>query len=403
MIYFCEECGEQISPPPTTGNAKQVVLTCGGCNDSVIVPLNNTAGLRQSTPVMTNAPDSRLKVLVVDDSKFIRRVIREIINTDGSLQVVGEAENGAHALELIPQLDPDVITLDINMPVMDGLTTLKHIMVRFPRPTVMFSSLTKEGASTSFDALKYGAVDFLEKPSQMRDEDQENQQASIIDKIKMAAGVRLGSIRLIRRQNPQKGKASVSAESIDTIYAIGAAEGGYASLLQFLPQLKPGSRAAYVVVLYATAAHLHAFTDYLNNLCSIEVRRAEHGGSIRAGACYITAGNEYVTLEPNENSITLSVTPSPFPERRGAINMLMVSLSEMTQVAKTGVILAGDGDDGVEGLLEIEKTGGTAFIQNPETCLFKNMAMLAHQRCAAATVASPSEMATAFNHAPDNT
>jgi two-component system chemotaxis response regulator CheB len=136
--------------------------------------------------------------LIVDDSTVLRKIVREMFSADDQLQVVGEAEHGLKALELIPELKPDVVTLDVNMPVMDGLTTIKHIMIKCPTPVVMFSTLTGQGALETFEALRYGAVDFLQKPSSLLKEDLKSQHELIISRVKNAARAGIDTIRYLR-------------------------------------------------------------------------------------------------------------------------------------------------------------------------------------------------------------
>ncbi len=137
-------------------------------------------------------------LLIVDDSKMMRKAIADIFAADDRIQVAGEAADGEAALEIIPQIDPDVVTLDVNMPVMDGLTTLKHMMIETPKPTVMLSTLTLEGASVTFDALKYGAVDFVPKPSRLDDSTLAGQEETVVRKVALAAQVEIKAVHYFR-------------------------------------------------------------------------------------------------------------------------------------------------------------------------------------------------------------
>ena len=179
------------------------------------------------------------KLLIVDDSKLIRRAVSTIFEDQDKIQVVGEAGNGREALELLPKLNPDVVTLDVNMPVMDGLTTLKHIMIKSPRPTVMLSSLTQEGASVTFDALKYGAIDFIPKPSKTDGNSIGEQELNIIKKVKLAAEVKIESVHYIKSSPKEKSKNKPNNNECKGIFAIGSSEGGYGALLKIIPQIIP--------------------------------------------------------------------------------------------------------------------------------------------------------------------
>jgi two-component system chemotaxis response regulator CheB len=322
--------------------------------------------------------------------------VRRLFESDGQVQVVGEAANGREALDLLPTLKPDVITLDINMPVMDGLSTLKHIMIKHPTPTVMFSALTREGATETFDALRFGAIDFMPKPSQSRGEDVATQERTILQKVKIAAGVEMSGIRLLRTA-PQKGdKPATSPQAPDGIVVLGASEGGYSPLLKIVPQLPADLPAACLAVLYVAPDHVDAFADYLDAASTMAVKRARNGEPVHSGTCYLASGSEYVTLQALNESIVMQVNPSPFPERRGTINMLMLSASEIMQGQTIGVVLSGKGNDGAEGSAEIRRLGGTVIMQDPQTCLYQEMVQATLRTGKADHVCSDLDVASAI-------
>jgi two-component system, chemotaxis family, protein-glutamate methylesterase/glutaminase len=323
--------------------------------------------------------DRRKKLLIVDDSRFMRQAIGDFFAADDGIEVIGEAENGAEALEAIANLKPDVVTLDVNMPVMDGLTALKHLMIRSPCPTVMLSTLMKEGAQTTFDALRYGALDFVLKPSNLKGNDLERQRQEICRKVRLAAEVEVATMRYIRAVHSDKPQSSAPAQRV---VILGAAEGGYSALLKVIPHLKadiPG--VAYLVVLYAAPAHVDVFTDYLERFSAMRVRRARDGEQIQTGVCYLSAGAEYVTFRHQGNDLALHVTEAPFPWRRGSINRVLFSAAEILGSQSCGVLLSGAGDDGAEGLSEVLGGGGMALVQDPRTCLDKEMVLNAQQAC----------------------
>jgi two-component system chemotaxis response regulator CheB len=311
------------------------------------------------------------KLLIVDDSRLLRKGLRKLFEADPKIEIVGEADNGRMALAYLPRLSPDVITLDINMPEMDGLTTLKHIMIKHPTPTVMLSSLTREGATKSFDALRLGAIDFITKPSQRDPENFAGQATAICQKIRQASEVEIKNIRLFRSQPPLS--KATHPTLIKHCIVLGASEGGYRPLLKIIPQLKPEWTAAYLVVLHVDPEYVDAFVDYLDDYSQIPVKRAVDGSLIEGGCCYLAAGSDYITAIRDGNRLMLRVHPSPFPGRRGAINMLMFSLSETLGNRTIGVILSGRGNDGAEGAAEIKRVGGNIIIQSPATCMFREM------------------------------
>ena len=338
------------------------------------------------------------KILIVDDSKLIRRAVSNIFKDQEKLQVVGEAGNGREALKLLPKLNPDVVTLDINMPVMDGLTTLKHIMIKSPMPTVMLSSLTQEGASVTFDALKYGAIDFIPKPSRTNGDSLGEQKLNIIKRIKHAAEVEIEAIQYIR--SVPKDKSDRNSDEIECkgIVAMGASEGGYGALLKIIPHINPGLPVAHLVVIYADSKHLDAFAGYLDSHSFVKVRRAKDGEAIKGGVCYLCSGDEYVTVHSSGDKYNLQISPSPFSGRRGSVNMLMFSVAEVMGMRAAGVILSGTGNDGAEGLGEIVRTGGTAIVQYPKSCLCREMAISAIDSCDVDIVISDTKIASEINN-----
>lgn len=315
------------------------------------------------------------KLLIVDDSKVMRDMITAIFATDTAIEVAGEAANGQQALEMVRQLDPDVISLDVSMPVMDGMSTLKHLMIETPKPVVMLSSLTLEGAKVAFDALRYGAVDFISKPSALSDNNLSEQQAEIRSKIEYAARVEVAAIKYIRdRFQSDVAKAPVSGKPCEQIVAIGAAEGGYGALLKLIPHLAADSDKAYVATLYVAPEHVEAFASYLDNYSAVQVKCATHDEILMPGVCYLNSGANYMTVHKQAGSYALNVSPAPFASRKGAIDMLLFSAAETVGINCTGIVLSGLGVDGTEGLDEVIRLGGTAIVQDLKTCLCKQMA-----------------------------
>lgn len=340
---------------------------------------------------------SPCKLLVVDDSKIMRQIITELFDSDDRIQVVGEAADGIEALTRVSRLAPDVITLDITMPGMDGLTTLKHLMIRSPKPTVMLSNLTREGARTTFDALRYGAVDFITKPTRLDGGGLEEQAQDIIAKVNLAAAVALESVCYIRAMPHDKAATPTAPRRCDRLVAFGAAEGGYGALLKIIPRLPPELTAAYLAVLYAAPPHVESFARYLDDYSGVRVKRAVDGEPVEAGVCYLGAGVEYLTVVTRNGRLVLQVHPAPFASRRGSIDRLMFSVAEAMKGQAVGVILSGSGEDGSEGLEEIHRVGGIAIVQIPQSCLHKGMAHAALARCHPDVVLSDGKIAVTLN------
>lgn len=405
MILFCEECGTRHDIDECHIKGDMVRFSCNGCSETLMVSLvNRQKGIsgqavmaQPETARTAESPKHPLKILIVDDSKLIRRVLRDIIESDGRKQVIGEAGDGKQALEFLISETPDVITLDINMPVMDGITTLKHIMISRPIPTVMISALTKEGSMETFESLKYGAIDFLPKPSQVKGADLKTQREEILRKIEMAAAVQIESIRFLRRPSQDKPNGRNGTVPCSCFVVIGVAEGGYGALLNVVPRLKEDLPGVYVAVMHQAADHIDGFARYLDQCSQLSVQRAVDGTVVQGGTCYLAAATEHVTLVRESGRIRLKVIPSSVAAPLGPINLLMNSAAEIMQDRAAGVLLTGAGDDGVDGLGQILQTGGTIFVQDPRSCLFKETPMKAAQKYAVEFLISDRQMAGAIN------
>lgn len=405
MILFCEECGTRNDIDQKQMNGSTYNFSCHVCHETLVVSLVDKsrgktvqAAMQPQTSSTETEVDDPLKVLVVDDSKIIRRVLCDIINSDKNKSVVAEAAHGREALEKLRECKPDVITLDINMPVMDGLTTLKHIMIGNPTPTVMISALTQEGASETFDSLKYGAIDFLPKPSQVKGGDLKSQQEEILRKIDLVSQVQIESVRYLRRASKDKVQASRSgANACRCILVLGASEGGYGALLNVIPRIRQELPAAYVAIMHQAPQHLDAFSKYLDDCSQINVERALDGKVLQGGTCYLAASTELLSLNQDGDELILAVgPPDGTNEDEGAIDRFMEDASTIMQEKAAGVILTGKCDDGLEGLGAIINKGGAAFIQDPMSCLFKETPMAAANMYDVEYLVSDKQMAGAI-------
>jgi len=342
---------------------------------------------------MTNA----LRLLIVDDSKLMREAIVGMFADDENV-MMEEAANGLEALALLGKFNPDVVTLDINMPGLDGIGTLKRMMIEHPVPTIMLSSLTQEGAQITFDALRYGAVDFISKPTAMIDTSMAEQMAEIRNKVEHAAQVQLSAIKYIRHEPGSAGMVSASGLGhCEHIVAIGAAEGGYGALLKIIPQLKPSDTTAYLVSLHVAAEFIDAFVGYLCTCSQVPVLRAENNAEIKPGCCYVSSGDDYMTTHRNGDQLNLHVSEAPFASRRGAIDMMMFSVVEVMDDECTGVLLSGIGEDGAEGIEHILHQKGRVIVQNPKTCLYKALVQNAIDKAQVDNVVSDTMIAEEIN------
>jgi two-component system chemotaxis response regulator CheB len=342
----------------------------------------------------------RKRLLIVDDSPLVRKTLLDLFADEQSVEVVGVAENGIEALYQVAQLKPDVITMDISMPGMDGLSALKHIMIKSPTPVVILSSLTKEGAHITFDALRFGAVDIISKPSAVESDGAlDEQSADIISKIEFASQVEVGAIKYIRHKI---GSASVVKENgahgtAQRIVALGAAEGGYGALMKIIPHLRPDSDTAYLVTLYAAPQHVAAFARYLNSYGELQVKLAEHDEVIRPGVCYLNSGSNYMTVHRYAAEPVLHVSPAPFASRKGSIDMMFFSTAEVMEGNTVGVVLSGCGSDGFEGLDEIDRVGGSTLVQDQHSALCNGMINAVMARVKVGHVEPDSRIAAVLN------
>jgi two-component system, chemotaxis family, protein-glutamate methylesterase/glutaminase len=332
--------------------------------------------LLEEKPAADTVRDTAIRVLVVDDSKIITKGITDILSQDGQIQVVGEAKDGKEAVEKVASLKPDVVTMDVNMPEMDGLTALKHIMIMRPTPVVMLSAYTQEGAAATFDSLRFGAIDFIAKPSTRQDLSLDVQKKNIVETVKRAAKVRISSVQHIRLT--QKGKnlgAGGKTQNADSVVAMGTALGGYSILLRILPRFSGDLKAAVLVVQYMPEEVIETFCEYLNSYSPIPVKPARDGEVMNSGVCYLCADNHYMTIirEGAVSKIRLNDRPFDF-EHRNSFNMLLISLAEAFGERAVGVILTGEGADGLEGAQELKRVGGTIIAQETDTCLSPEMA-----------------------------
>lgn len=376
MIIFCEECGARNDLDSDGLDHKAVAFACCQCAEMLVVsaPSLGSGGCNILAGGMPDAAMQKARspvtVLIVDDSAVLRKILKEIFYADGQLQVVGEAQHGLDALKRIPELKPDVVTLDVNMPVMDGLTAIKHIMIKSPTPVVMFSTLTGQGALETFEALRYGAVDFLQKPSSLLKEDLKSQQQLIVSRVKNAAHAGIGTIRYLRPvPPPARATASTGRETCRRVFAIGSSYGGYGSLLGLIPELDPALPVAYVCVLYATRSHVDAFARYLDGLSAVAVDRIRDGQRLCPGTCYLASVSETVAVNQPSNDPLLQFSVSRARQVDRAADELMSSLSMAMGQRVSGILLSGVGRDGIVGIGKILGGGGSAMVQAPETCL----------------------------------
>lgn len=360
-------------PSADTGSRQTSVLDADktpqqSSGDNAPTKRASNTGMVKMSDVASSGP---IKVLVVDDSSLIRKILVRMLNSASGIQVVGEAGNGQQAVEEIAKLKPDVVTLDVNMPVMDGLAALKQIIIENPLPVIMLSAFTEEGASTTFDCLTYGAVDFISKPSRETGS-LSGQEEAIIQKITKASKIQVPALKKIRLGKLVGNKAGNSDKRplARKVLVMGAGEGGCASFLRILPHLPDHLPAAVLAVQYMEDPYFQTFCDYLNQFSQITVKKAEDGEPIREGICYFTNQKMYLKAQRSSEGYCCQVAKKPdFLNQQNVVNHLLFSAAESFGPHSIGVLLAGKCIDGVEGIREIKRVRGITLSLDPKNCI----------------------------------
>lgn len=332
---------------------------------------------------MNMNPDEKIRALVVDDSALMGRQIAGILEEDGGIQVIGRAMDGEEAVKMVADLKPDVVTLDVEMPRMNGISALKHIMVKTPAPVIMISALTREGARTTFEALKYGAIDVVAKPSKRQDESLQAQKSDIITKVKRAAAIRTGRSRYVRLLESEAGGRARPGEVVDSgtrIIGVGAGTGGYYPLLRIIPNLPPTFQDTLVAVILSATKYLQAFASYLSEHSAVPVTLLESETRPRKGACYIVSGTDGFVLTSNHSGNPKFVSRGPHDSEEGPIDSMLKALARTVGRRSVGVVLSGDGVDGAEGIVAIRQAGGLGIVQDLNNCMNPSMPLAVLER-----------------------
>jgi len=344
---------------------------------------------------------SKIRVLVVDDSAFARRLLTDALQKDPDIEVVGTANNGRTAVFKSFVYYPDVITMDIEMPVMNGLDALKEIMEKNPKPVIMMSSLTQHGAEATFKALEYGAVDFIPKPQNLFSMSIENLSEVLVSKVKMCANadvnLRSKSCQLkekkdyddnfaVAKQNIEKKavkeilpenislKNGFSGKKSDKIVCIGTSTGGPSALISIFKSIPENFPAPILVVQHMPEGFTKAFAERLNTISSISVKEAEDNDVIYSGKAYIAPGHSHIMIEQRglEHIIRLD-KGDKVSGHRPSIDKLFLSASKIFSDAVVAVIMTGMGRDGADGIMSIKKAGGRTIAQNEQTSVVYGM------------------------------
>src|SRR6266849_5838475 len=318
----------------------------------------------------------RIRVLVVDDSALMRKLIPTILERDPSIEVVGTAMDGAFALKKIEEFHPDVITLDLEMPRMDGMEALRLIMRRTPLPVIVFSTHSREGAYSTFKALALGAIDFVAKPKNAAAGHLDAIALQLIEKIKVAkraSGRKVRSSVLVETQRVTK-KIVRATLAPNRIVAIGISTGGPNALQYVLSQFPADFPASTLIVQHMPEGFTEMFAKRLDECCALDVHEARSGDLLVAGRVLICPGNRHMMVRrmPRGDMAVLSDGP-PVNGHRPSADVLFHSVAQEFGLTAVGVIMTGMGDDGAEGLGAIKAAGGMTAAQSEDTCVVSGM------------------------------
>ena len=356
-----------------------------------------------------------IRVLVVDDSPFMRKSIQKMLEGAPDIQVVGTARDGLDALEKVDELDPDIITLDIEMPRMDGLTALKKIMAGSPRPVLMLSSLTQEGAQATLDALSAGALDFIPKESSFATMSILNIQQELQEKIRRLATTPKfkrpvdRSPRAVpgapapaslppppppRPAVPRQASGELASSPVAELIVLGSSTGGPKALQELLPALPGNLPVPLLIVQHMPSTFTKPFADRLNTLCQVTVKEAEHGEPLKAGTVYIARGGIHMLYRQRGAQALVEHSLDPASSiHRPSVDVLFQSVHEQCNRQVLAVILTGMGNDGAKGMDLLKQKGAHTLAEAEETCVVYGMPRAAAEKGCVDVVAPLPEIA----------
>ncbi len=316
-----------------------------------------------------------IKVLIVDDSPFMRTLLRDILESQPEITVAGTAKNGVEAISKTKELQPDIVTLDVEMPEMNGIEALRIIMKENPLPVIMLSSYTREGADITLRALELGAVDYIFKPSQLVDMDIQSLKESLITKI---IGLKNSNIlrteNLIYRKSPEITFTESILNNIQCIIGVGASTGGPSALKQFLISFPKNIPASILIVQHMPPNFTSSLARRLDSLCEINVKEGQKGEIMKPGCAYIAPGDYHMIVYEQGSNYRINLnTNEPVYGHRPSVDVLMNSICKLNLENKVGVIMTGMGRDGSVGLKKLKDKNGYIIAQNEETCVVYGM------------------------------
>ena len=334
---------------------------------------------------------TKIKVLIVDDSAIVRKILSRQLNQYRGIEVVGTAPDPYVARDKIVTLEPDVLTLDVEMPRMDGITFLRKLMKFHPMPVIVLSSLTPKGGKTAMEALTAGAVEVMSKPGPAYSVGDACN--ALAEKIKAASRARIDRCTTAQHQSSTPAKRLHMAETTNKIFAIGASTGGVQALTRVLSAL-PANAPGTLVVQHMPAKFTTSFAERLNGECVVNVKEAQNGDHVIPGRVLIAPGGLHMLLQRSGANYYVTVKDGPPVCRQNpSVEVLFNSVAKYAGSNAIGAILTGMGDDGASGLLDMRRSGAHTIAQDEASCVVFGMPMEAIDRGAAEKVVPLSEIA----------
>lgn len=318
-----------------------------------------------------------IKVMVVDDSAFMRKIISDILKEDKDIDVPWTAKNGKDALEKLTYIAPDVITLDIEMPIMDGITTLTEIVRKYNIPVVMLSSLTVDGAEATIKALEVGAIDFITKPTNIFSLNNYEEKQKLIDKVKIASQIKRVENSYTSVIKPKKVFNSLPPSrrnDLEFIISIGTSTGGPKALQSVIPQIPGNINGSILVVQHMPEGFTKSLATRLDSMSNLKVKEAEDGEKLMKGYCYIAPGNYHMTVYQEKNEIRLRLSQDAIVSgHRPSVDVMMESVAAIKTLKKIAIIMTGMGSDGASGMKKIFDVGGYTLAQDEDSSVVYGM------------------------------
>ena len=316
-----------------------------------------------------------IKVLIVDDSALIRRILTEVIDAQEDLSVVGSAPDPFVARTMIKSLNPDVLTLDVEMPKMNGLDFLEKLMKLRPMPVLMISTLTAKSSAVTIQALSLGAVDFITKPQMNQMQEMRDYGEIIADKIRAAASAKIKKVNSVSDVIRPKKSVLIANSTISSekLIAIGASTGGTEAINHFLLSM-PEDCPPIVITQHMPAGFTASFSTRLNNNCAITVKEGEHNERIKAGCAYIAPGGSHMLVSKRGGHYYTQLNKKdPVNRHRPSVDVLFDSVALCAGEQALGIMLTGMGKDGAQGLLKMKQAGSYNFSQSEDSCVVYGM------------------------------